>query len=892
MANYIVPQVLINQLISEVQLNTVRNQNVLVIGPNYELFRFAEEKDKTYIGDYVNRTGQEGGGEVVDPTGEKYEAGKNAYANKTSRKDNLKSCDVIPYPNQASATIPDAEYTKVFADEVIVKLASLGGFYLFDDEGTEGVDARFRFPFALTGDKRGFATKLLKLCPDEVDETTGYCGRCDSLADSAYYKCSYDPTRGTPGLPYSEMGQMKVLERSLNPGDVIRIPYGLEDDGVTPKVYQSTIVEIFESEEGSGIFDCVQMADTLPDDFVTDTNFATVDGDYDEDNPHCMRHTVVEFVTAEEDPDIGPVEDDNSNDDDDCEGGDYESSAGKDVLNSVQLCAQFSDVEIPRKTSVRHVWNWNVYSDTSVGAEDVYGVIVTKNLRVRYSNWGEPDDYTGLSKEFRAVSAKLYVQHRDLITSTSDDISSISSHTLVEATLGTVHPDNPLAFGVYMAALNSGDRLVYFCGVPTDDLSGYNTVLGKATLTDDVYMICPTTMDLSVAQAVKAHCLEMSTAQNKLWRIGFVSVEPPKTDMIYDSTNDPDGRDFYARFILTGDRDPGCDGANVLQFMKDFDQKDSSPNTSVKFVTTLKVNDVVRIWLGNDDDDWDDTPHYTERYVSKIISNNTVQLSEPVRQCASAKTLGDSLDCNDDCHPDMAPAGMLETGRYKVEIYRKLDPSQQVKYIAAQSSQLATRRMYNVFPSAASNDGVKFDGSMVACAVAGLVSSVLPQQPLTNVALNGISDIPLTYQTYTRAQLNDIAAGGTFIVMQDRPNSQVYVRHQISTDYTSGNLLKAELSITKNLDSISYYFAELFAPYIGKYNITPQLIDVLDNVLRGGLSDLETGTAAGLYGPQVIEEGTEVLYIRQSEVNRDHVEARVHLNLPVPFNYFDLDLEI
>ena len=239
----------------------------------------------------------------------------------------------------------------------------------------------------------------------------------------------------------------------------------------------------------------------------------------------------------------------------------------------------------------------------------------------------------------------------------------------------------------------------------------------------------------------------------------------------------------------------------------------------------------------------------------------------------------------------MIPWG--KTGNhFKVELYRKLDATDQVKYIAAQSSSLATRRMYNVFPSIASNAGVSFDGSFLACAAAGLVSSVLPQQPVTNVEINGVSDIPIVYQTYNKAQLNEIAAGGTFIIMQDRPNAQVYVRHQISTDYTSNNLLKAELSITKNLDSISYFFAERFAPYIGKYNITPELIEVLRSVLETGLSHLETDTAAGLYGPQVLAEGTEIVELRQSEVNRDHVYAKVHLNLPVPFNYFDLDLEI
>jgi hypothetical protein len=314
--------------------------------------------------------------------------------------------------------------------------------------------------------------------------------------------------------------------------------------------------------------------------------------------------------------------------------------------------------------------------------------------------------------------------------------------------------------------------------------------------------------------------------------------------------------------------------------MRDKDKNDKIDNKSIRCLSDVQVGDVLRIWLDNSDDDWDDTPHYSEFYVSKVATNNVLQLSTRVKACDGGA-----------CYPDMIPGGK-EDNHFKVEVYRKLDANQQVSYIAAQSSQLATRRMYNVFPSIASNDGVQFDGSFVACAVAGLVSSVLPQQPLTNVTLNGVNDIPLVYQTYTKAQLDTIAAGGTFIVMQDRPSSQVYVRHQISTDYTSNNLLKAELSITKNLDSISYYFAEIFAPYIGKYNITPELIEVLRTRLVTGLTALETNTAAGLYGPQVLPEGTEIVELRQSEVNRDHVYAKVHLNLPVPFNYFDLDLEI
>ena len=95
-------------------------------------------------------------------------------------------------------------------------------------------------------------------------------------------------------------------------------------------------------------------------------------------------------------------------------------------------------------------------------------------------------------------------------------------------------------------------------------------------------------------------------------------------------------------------------------------------------------------------------------------------------------------------------------------------------------------------------------GEFAAACVAGLVSSCLPQQPVTNLELVGIDNIPLVYQTFSLDDLNTMASGGTFIVMQDMPNDQVYIRHQISTSYEANNLNMSELSITNSLDGISY----------------------------------------------------------------------------------------
>lgn len=757
--SYIVPQVLINQLISEVSLNTIKKQNVLIIGPNYQLLRpgMAAEKASTYIGVYD-------GSHVVDETGKDVADPENFDASLVAEELGLENgvTGVIEYPNLVGNSVPDAGYTKLFADEVVVQLAELDGFTKLDDRSAGAdYDGRVQFNEPVAGNGR----------------------------------------------------DKEKFPRDIAPGDVVRIDYTGSDG--KPAVFQSIITSVFALNKDSSDLDCVQFEDTLPQEIKDE-----MVGDSNDQYP-----------------------------------------------GTVNVCAMFSDVEIPQKTETRNDWNWTTYQDPE---EDVYGIVIDSGMKVRYSNWGEP-------KEFNILSAKLYVQYRTLLLATTNDISTMDSHTHVESMLGQVDPDNPLAFGVYMAALNSGDRLVYYCGVKTDDLSGYNEVLGKASLTDEVYIICPMTMDGEVIDAVKGHVKEMSTAENKLWRIGFVCQEAPKIDMIYDKTSNPTSDDFYGKFLADNKGQ-----YTLMQFMWDDDEEDTRPNTAVKCNSQVEPGDVLKVYTGDSDDDWDDTPHYTEYYVKKVVSNTVIQLTKPVPVSkpnqASTKAV--------------AVAPLDPSLHYKVELYRKLSADRQVKYIADLSSSLATRRMYNVFPTIASNNGTSFGGEFLAAAAAGLVSSVLPQQPVTNVEINGVDDIPMVYQTLTRAQLNTIAEGGTFIIMQDRPGSKVYVRHQISTAYSENNLLKAELSITKNLDSISYYFAEIFAPLIGKYNITPELLDVIRSKLEAGLLQLETATAAGLYGPQVLAEGTEIKELYQNPVNKDHVYAKVHLNLPVPFNYFDLDLEI
>jgi hypothetical protein len=200
--------------------------------------------------------------------------------------------------------------------------------------------------------------------------------------------------------------------------------------------------------------------------------------------------------------------------------------------------------------------------------------------------------------------------------------------------------------------------------------------------------------------------------------------------------------------------------------------------------------------------------------------------------------------------------------------------------------------MYCVFPTQLGAFGVIQTAEFAAAAVAGLCSSVVPQQGLTNIEVNGFDDLPMVYSTFSRAQLNTMAGSGTFILMQDVAGGTIYVRHQVSTATKDGNINTTELSITKNLDSVSYYFASRLQPFIGRYNVTPELINVIETQINDGLMYLGSFTSVGLLGPQLILTNTKIRSIQQHPTLLDHIIVIVDLQLPYPLNVIELHLVV
>jgi len=541
----------------------------------------------------------------------------------------------------------------------------------------------------------------------------------------------------------------------------------------------------------------------------------------------------------------------------------------------VENGVEFSDKDLGHGSG----YQWD-QPDTEIesGDEKFFGVRI-KKLSVPVNG------YFADKKFYEVLSADLYVTYRELNTTYSDTIHSLIGESAVEQLLGKATPDNPLALGVKMAALNSatddGDEAppVYFMAVPSDNISGYDSVLNKASLTNKVYTLSPVTRDGDVLEKVRNHCLEMSSNVVKQWRIAVVSAEVPSTVDRLNSKFDPQGDDFLAIPVSASgtavDRNATY---SMLRIVKDRESVVGNPDVSL--FSTVAKGDKVR--FGYHKNGWGELVYDTYT-VRRVVNNFTVEVYLEDRD-------GDAKDDGIDLTYITGEDSASHFDASKIEIFHTYTAAETADLVASISKSFASRRMYNVFPSVFGSNGVTMSGEFAACAVAGLISGTEPQQPITNMTVRGIDDIPMIYQVFNREQLNTMAAGGTFIIAQDMPNDLVYVRHQISTAYPEGNLNTAELSITKNVDSISYAFAEVFRPYYGKNNITPDLLATLDNRTKDLVSQFARSTS--VYGPQLIAEETEIRYVRQNKLMKDHTDIVVKVGVPYPCNNIDIVLTV
>ena len=129
--------------------------------------------------------------------------------------------------------------------------------------------------------------------------------------------------------------------------------------------------------------------------------------------------------------------------------------------------------------------------------------------------------------------------------------------------------------------------------------------------------------------------------------------------------------------------------------------------------------------------------------------------------------------------------------------------------------------------------------------------------------------------------MDEIAAGGILIVTQDNKDGVPYIRHQLTTDATHGSLY-SEMSVTRNLDNISYAVADVIKGYCGKANVTTTSLPHLKAAILDVLNGFTQDSVNDLIGPSLVRFYD--LSIKQDPKQLDTVIIRVTYELPLPMN--------
>lgn len=477
--------------------------------------------------------------------------------------------------------------------------------------------------------------------------------------------------------------------------------------------------------------------------------------------------------------------------------------------------------------------------DIIIDAEDCTVVPYSGVDHVKYSGQTVAlpayDLYAGYSASLKDNTGTIYASYRAEKLVEDESVIELTDTADVKAQLGTIAPENDLAYAAYCALKGSDGRTVYAVRTEGTTADDFTEACEKTDMDSSLYNFCAVTDDVKCMDAVTTFNASQSTPERKHWRLNFVG---PKHVGEYKLLED---KTVTATIVVANGKayvqDPKI-GTTAISF------KEIPLNGGV---TSLHAGDKIKVGAAT----------YT---VDSVQSATTLTLFNGPATSAGSQT---------------------------IELYKADTAENAAEYAASVASAFSSRRVVVTWADQAQSiDGV-LDNKYIAATIAGMSSAMQPQAPMTRSEVPTVSAAPKMYTRYTKKSLDNVAASGVLVVTQDTKGGPCYIRHQLTTEMDKG-VLYQELSITKNLDTISYSITDALETYVGRTNVTPSAIDAvrvkvvraLDYYTSNSIDD-KIGAALGKY---------EDLKVYQDPTFLTRVIVKVKLYLPVPMNNIDVYL--
>jgi hypothetical protein len=457
--------------------------------------------------------------------------------------------------------------------------------------------------------------------------------------------------------------------------------------------------------------------------------------------------------------------------------------------------------------------------------------------------------YLDVTSESTEGWGQMYVEYRAWRTELCNEVNSISDVGEIDTAItGPLHPDNELKWGVYKALSNSnGVEVRYTAVCDPSDVDEWADVIDLLDGRDDVHGLVPLTKTKTVQDLYQTHCESSSGAEQGRWRVCWLNADEITSSTIVDEDDTTDGEVALA----TISDNPLAAGTQYTLL--------EVPAGNAQFVTNdVQAGDIVRALYTTDGFG---TVTYTEFVVDAVLNEDSLRLST-----------GHTVPVN-------TPQ--------KIEVHRSLTLTEQSTALALTDG-YADRRVRWIWPASTGSGDYTFEGYHLCAALAGLASGVVSHQGLTKLEINGFDDVTQSTQ-FSRAQLNTMAGGGVWIVTQDPESGDIYTRHAVTTDdYEEIN--DREEQVVRNVDAISYFFRDLYEPYIGISNVTDSMLTFLDALTRQGILQLKSNNYVARLGSQLID-GT-ITELRPHYTLQDRVVIVLDLSIPYALNNIECHLVV
>jgi hypothetical protein len=474
------------------------------------------------------------------------------------------------------------------------------------------------------------------------------------------------------------------------------------------------------------------------------------------------------------------------------------------------------------------------------------------------------------------------------------------STTQMDDDIGPIVPENPLAFGL-ARALGATDKVVFAMMVKDQDDLNDNQKAMEILEGEDVYILVPLTNNQAIHQVYLAHCEQASKPENMHERRVIVT-QKARTRKEYQPALSTGSMglsstvftDLNAEFLTNG-----VPVGSVIRL--------SSP-TSIELADVFRTELIIASIISE-----------TQLNIVQAVTHGTDIIGEDVGLGTGAQLIY-QLNAVANVIPSgvvifvnglqvsaldysVTPAGVVTfivapslnatiVANYEITTIQGIQytvASQELtnfeiaQDVAATGNAYKNRRITVTHAEKViSDDGTEVEPYFMNCSIAGLVSTLAPNQPIANVPIPGFLGVK-HIRKFSDSHFGLMAAFGITVYIQDRDTSPVVMRNWITTDTLNVNT--RECSIAQMVDYYSKFLRSNVRSIAGRFNITRGFID---NMLRPSINGVNREMiTAGFIGQR-----SQIISIEQSTVNKDQLFVLEEIEFFAPANKISITVRV